>query len=89
MYLLLTDYILVFLNKKEEMSNFSHSGEINLLWGPYSRAIRLRQATSRTKTRQEPVFQVNNSLTNQIIPTNYVIIHDTNAQILDNRDGGS
>lgn len=34
------------------------------------------------ESRQEPLFQVNHSFTNQIVPTQVVIIHDLNLKVL-------
>ena len=55
----------------------------------YVRAVGLWETTDGSKLRQKPILQINNCLTNLVIFTNQIIIHNSDTQILRNRDVSS
>lgn len=48
----------------------------------YLREVGLLQATFCMESRQQPLFHVNHSLTNQIVPTQVVIVHHLDLKVL-------
>ncbi len=52
-------------------------------------AVGLRTSTHGTIPRQHSLFQINLCFTNDVIPSDEVIIHNSDFEIFDNRNGGS
>ena len=52
-------------------------------------AVTLRTTTRGEISRQHSLFQINLCFTNKVIPSDKVIIHDSDFEIFDDRDGGS
>ena len=58
-----------------------YGGGREALQDKYSRAVRLRQTTDRPELGQKSVFQIYNGLSNLVVFSNQVIIHDADMQV--------
>lgn len=50
----------------------------------YVRKVSPLQATFCMESRQQPLFQVNHSLTNHVVSAQVVIVHDSNCEVFRN-----